>query len=35
MIYDTLFPVFAYEAGRVEKWKELNGWKFDLTAKKE
>ncbi len=35
MIYDTLFSVFAYEAERVEKWEEPNGWKFDLTAKKE
>jgi hypothetical protein len=35
MIYDTLFSVFVQEAGRVEKWKEPNGWKFDLTVKKE
>jgi hypothetical protein len=35
MIYDTLFPAFTQKAGRVEKWKEQNGWKLDLTAKKE
>ena len=35
MIYGTLFSVFAYEAGRVEKWKEPNGWRFELTAKRE
>jgi hypothetical protein len=35
MIYDTLLSVSVHEAERVEKWKEPNGWKFELTAKKE